>query len=188
MNLSLGILWGRRLMYHAEKHNALGPNQLGARPGKNCIKLVILKQLTYELSHLTRTNLITFDNDAKSCYDRIVMNYALQRTRQLGMPRKAAQTLGQTLSKTQYTIKTSQTISKNTYQSTQQQTLHGPGQGSRAAPAIWTFVSSAIMQALNDTHKGAKFQSTNKTTTMERPIDGFVEDTTIWANTADQEL
>jgi predicted transcriptional regulator len=158
-NLPLGILWGRRLMQHAEQHNALGRNQWGARSGKTCIELVILKQLTYETSHHTRTNLTTFDNDAKACYDRIVMNYALQRSRQLGIPTTAAKTLGETLQKSKYTIKTSVLTSTTTYQSTETQSLHGPGQGSKAAPAIWTYVSSAIMQCLQLKHKGATFKN-----------------------------
>ena len=77
MNLLYGIMW-TRMMVNAEKHEALNMNQWGSRKNKQCIDVVLLKVFTYELSRYTRTSLITFDNDAKSCYDRIVMCFALR--------------------------------------------------------------------------------------------------------------
>ena len=74
LNLPLGIHWGGKLMKHTEHNMALGPFQWGAWQGKTCIELVIMKQLTYEISHHSKRDLNTFDNIAKSCYDRIVMN------------------------------------------------------------------------------------------------------------------
>jgi hypothetical protein len=72
-NLFQGIIWNRHLIKHGEKHGAFGEEQWGSRPGRSCEEVLMLKQLTYTLMELTRTPGGTFDNDAKACFDRIVM-------------------------------------------------------------------------------------------------------------------
>jgi hypothetical protein len=129
LNLLLGILFGKRLTSQAEKNDCLGDIQWGSRKGKQCIDVILLKQLTYEIARMTRTDLTTFDNDAKSCYDRIVMSYALQRCQQLGMPVSACKMFGEFLDRAQYHVKTQLGVSKGHYTSTEDHPLHGPGQG-----------------------------------------------------------
>ena len=85
-NLMIGILWGKRLLEHSKTWKKLGNLQWGSRKGKSYIDAALLKELTYEVARYTRTDLATFDNDAKSCYDRIVMLYAMLWCQQLGMP------------------------------------------------------------------------------------------------------
>ena len=85
-NLLLGILWSKRLMDNAQRHNSLSVYQWGGMKGKQCIEPVIMKVLSYELSALTRTSLIAIDKDAASCYNRIVMSISNLRDQQLGMP------------------------------------------------------------------------------------------------------
>ena len=46
--------------------------------------------LLYENARLTRTSLITMDNDAKSCYDRIIKTLALIACIGVGLPVMAA--------------------------------------------------------------------------------------------------
>ena len=76
-NLSLGIMWSKRLQQQSKKFGILNEGQWGSRSGRVSAEVVVLKMLTYEMSRLTRTDLISFDNDAKACYDRIVMAFAL---------------------------------------------------------------------------------------------------------------
>ena len=135
-NLLLGILFGKRLTQHAESHNRLGDMQGGFRKGKQCIDIVILKQLIYEICRLTKTNMATFDNDAKACFDRIVMCYALHRCQQLGMPTEPCTMLGKYLDNAQYHIKTKLGVSEDAFTSTEEKPLHGPGQGSAAGPSL----------------------------------------------------
>ena len=188
LNLLLGILFGRRLTNHAEKHNCLGDIQWGARKGKQCIDVVIMKQLTYEIARMTRTDITTFDNDAKSCYDRIVMSYALQRCQQLGMPVSVCKMFGEYLENARYHIKTQLGVSDGHYTSSEETPLHGPGQGMKASPAMWTFVSTAAMQILEEDNDGLQVCNPDRTRWAERPMDGFVDDTTAWANQFIEEL
>ena len=46
------------------------------------------------------------DNDAKSCYDRIVANLALLTSHSFGVPTENCQTVGETLKQTQFRIRT----------------------------------------------------------------------------------
>jgi hypothetical protein len=140
----------------------------------------LLKQLTYEISRLTKTNIATFDNDAKACFDRIVMCFAMHRAQQLGMPTKSCKMLGAYLDNVQQYIKTKLGVSTEYYQSTPEDPLHGAGQGSKAGPDLWKYVSTAAMEVLDNCNPGIKFVNPQRTLTAGRPIDGFFDDTTTW--------
>jgi hypothetical protein len=72
-NLFLKIQWGSRLVRHGEEHNGFSDQNFGSRKDRTAMDPVLLKQLSYDLSHQSRTNLATFDNDASMCYDRIIV-------------------------------------------------------------------------------------------------------------------
>ena len=72
---------------------------------------VFLKQLSYDLSRLRRTNLATFDNDGSVCYDRITVAFAMVPARRLRMSRNAAQTHAEALRLVRYYVKTVHGIS-----------------------------------------------------------------------------
>ena len=82
----LGILWGKRLMAQAEQHQSFNDAQHGSRRNRGTDTILLTKHLTYSLWRITQTNGMTFDNDAKACYDRVVMNLALLASQRLGMP------------------------------------------------------------------------------------------------------
>ena len=64
---------------------------------------------------MTQTQLISFDNDAKACYNRLVMSYALHRSQQLVMPKSATTLFGTLLQAAQYHIKTSTHVPEKHY-------------------------------------------------------------------------
>jgi hypothetical protein len=79
-NIQIGILWGRRLVSHGE---ALGQfnegqdeGQGGSRPDRRTQDLLLQKHLVYSIWRLGKINGTSFDNDAKSCFDRIIMPLA----------------------------------------------------------------------------------------------------------------
>jgi hypothetical protein len=137
LNLLLGIIWNRRLIQHGEKHKAYGEEQWGSRPGRSCEEVLLMKQLTYSLMELTRTPGGTFDNDAKACFDRIVMILAALRGQQLGLPEEATVLLTHYFERAKYFITTMIGRAREGYTSTEDNPLHGPGQGGRASPGIW---------------------------------------------------
>ena len=137
---------------------------------------------------MTKTDITTFDNDAKSCYDQIVMSYAMLRSQQLGMPQSACKCLGNFLDNTNYYLKSQMGISEESWTSTTKLPTHGPGQGNRGAPALWTFVSTAAMDILASLHQGATFTDPEEDYTTNRVMDGFVDNTTAWANNFTRQL
>jgi hypothetical protein len=62
----------------------------GSRPGRKCTDALLEKLLIYEHACLTRTSLITVDNDAKSCYDRFIKTLAMTACMAVGLPFAAA--------------------------------------------------------------------------------------------------
>ena len=107
INLVFGILWNRRLLHRCEHEQILGDEQWGSRPGKAAADVAAMKLLTYEISHLTRTDHGTFDHDAKSCYDRIIPNLAMMTSRHYGMTRAGIRLMGQFLLHARYQLATS---------------------------------------------------------------------------------
>jgi hypothetical protein len=142
-NLMIGILWGRRLMAHMEKTGALGEEQGGSRAGRMAQHVLLLKQAIYSIWRLSRTNGASFDNDAKSCYDRIVMLLASLVSQRGGMTKEACNIFLETLDQMKYHVKTALGISDEFYTTTETRNVHGPGQGGRGSPSIWVTINWA---------------------------------------------
>ena len=177
-NLFLKLLWAKRLIARGEEHNQFGEAQQGSRKGRTATNAVILKRLTYDLTRIQRSNLGTFDNDAKSCYDRIVNSLAMLVSKRLGMPDEAIRTHAGVLSSMRYTVKTTFGISELYIQSTPGSFLFGTGQGSGASPAIWLMLSAVLLKTLKDlSPRGMFYMSPDGIQMVHRCSDAFVDDT-----------
>jgi hypothetical protein len=180
-NMMVGIIWGRRMVFHCENKNLLNDGQYGSRPGRRCQDLLVQKDSTLSIWRMARQDGVLFDNDAKSCFDRIVMTLGSIRSQQLGMPKQACRIFLQTLSNMQYYVKTSFGISENSYTTTSNRTIHGPGQGGRASPCIWLIISSLLLDCVKEKTVGAKFLGAYDTDKeIQQYSTGFVDDITHW--------
>ena len=54
------------------------------------IQSIRFEEMQSEISRLTRSNLVKFDNDATSCYDRIIVLLASLASRKYGMHKHVA--------------------------------------------------------------------------------------------------
>jgi hypothetical protein len=70
-NLLLKVIWARKTIWKSYQDKKINDGQSGSKPGCWAINVALQKELKYNYSRLTRTPLITIDNDAKSCFDRI---------------------------------------------------------------------------------------------------------------------
>ena len=182
-NLVLKILWARQLTWHAHTKNALHEAQAGSRPGRKAIDVVVFKEMKYLHSRLTRTTLMTMDNDAKACYDRIVCNLAMLTSQYFGMPSNACLMQAKTLQHMRFHLRTAMGISDNYYTHTSKTPVHGSGQGSCASPTLWLIISSILMRCLDNTSSGMKIFPMIKGGHVSRStIDGFVDDTSLFSN------
>ena len=102
-NNVLQIIWGRRLVWSAQKCGIYMPAQW-AQPGHLCIAAALNKVLSYDIIRQTKKIAVSFDNDAKGCYDKIVPPQAMINCRRLSLPRSAAKMLTIILNYTIYKI------------------------------------------------------------------------------------
>jgi hypothetical protein len=153
-NLLLKIIWARKIVWNASKGKKLNDGQAGSRPGKRAINVVLQKEMKYLFARLTRTPMGTIDNDAKSCYDRIICNLAMMVSRYYGVPLNFCNMQGETLKNSVFNIRTGLEDATITYQHSKATPIHRTGQGSCASPAIWLLISSFLMNLLEKKANG----------------------------------
>jgi hypothetical protein len=176
------MIFGRRMVHSAEQQNHLQEGQWGSRPGRSTHNALLHKIMSYEITRLTRTPLATFDNNVKSCYDRIIMVFALMLCQKHGVPQSVCTMAASTLLLSEYSIKAKYGISTETYSSTAANPIHGPGHGSRMAPALWIIIYCLLFDAMAQLCTGAEFCNPRQTTSHQRTGDGFVDDVTNFYN------
>jgi Reverse transcriptase (RNA-dependent DNA polymerase) len=181
-NLLLKIIWARKTVWQANDKNRLHPGQAGSRPGKKAIDVVLQKELKYLYARLTRTMLGTIDNDAKSCYDRIMCNLSMCVSQYYGVPINLCSVQAKTLKNSIFTLSTALGESNDKYRHSLITPIHGTGQGSCASPAIWLLISSLLMDILQSTTNGMNIIDINNKIMVKQWIEGFVDDTSIFTN------
>ena len=184
-NFFLKLMWASRLVHRGEDTKQFGVQQYGSRSRLSALDPSMLKRLTYDLSRILRSNLGTFDNDAKSCYDRIINGIAMLASRRLGMSTEAIAVHAGVLWGLQYMIKTVYGVSSGYYQSSKEAVLFGTGQGSGASPAVWLSISTILLASLQRLiHRGMRFSTPSDHISVERMSDSFVDDTQNGLNDA----
>ena len=126
------------MIRNAEEYKCLGTANHGSRPGKQTTDALMEKMMIYEHARLTRTSVVTVDNDAKSCYDRIIRTLAMTACMAAGLPKAAAAMHNKTMQEMKHTIKTRHGLSAPyaSIANEDDDDLEGSGQGSGASPAI----------------------------------------------------
>ena len=179
----LKLLWARKLTWNAHLNGTLHEAQAGSRPGKRAIDLVVYKEQKYLYSRLTRTPLLTMDNDAKACYDRIICNLAMLISQYFGMPQNACSMQAKTLENMEFHLKTALGVSEEFYKHSPTTPVHGSGQGSCASPTLWLIISTILMRCLDRGNPGmAMVQIQQNAKILRSSIDGFVDDTSLFSN------
>jgi hypothetical protein len=175
-NWCQGLIIGRRMIKEAETKKRLHDSQWGTRPGRHALGAVALKVMSYEIARSTRTPLGSFDMDATSCFDRIIVTLSMLLCRKQGVPSGTCLMVATVLLYASYFMKTSHGISPGSYTSTFQYPTHGPGQGSRIGPALWVLISCLMFEAMDSLCQGAEFCDPTQAYSHQRTGDGFVDD------------
>ena len=178
LNWVLRLIWGQRLFKNAVNNQTLMTTQQ-ARPGFHSITAPLNKVLAYNHMRLTKRDGVSFDNNAEGCYDRIVPPHALLCCRRMGLPKTAAQMMGEVLQNTIYKLKTGHGISDRTYFSTTLRRILGSGQGSGVSPCIWTLVLDPILLSVSQKFKCLEIITPTKQH-ISRLGDAFVDNTALF--------
>ena len=166
------------MLHKANNDNLIHEGQYGGRPGCEAQSLTLLEELKYDLSYLTRRSLFNFDNDASSCYDRIIVPLASVINRKYGMHRSIVATHAKTLQEARFHLKTAVGISELHYSHCTSFPIHGTGQGSGNSPCIWLFISSTLFDIHSSKAYGARFISPDGALQVSFSMVGFVDDST----------
>ena len=104
-NLILRVKW-RQVLHHAVTNGLINKGCYGSQPGKEATDALFIRELEYEIGRITRKSSLHFDNDATSCYDRILCFLANLASQKYGMQKKICVVQGKTLAEAKYFLKT----------------------------------------------------------------------------------
>jgi hypothetical protein len=147
LNLPFSLFF-QELDQHCEDNYLINKGVYGCRPNRRAMDPVFVDVTQTEILMVTRTNLVKFNNDATSCFDRILVHLLNLCLRSYGMPKKLTKILGELLRVARYAIKTGIGISKETYQHSDESPAFGSGQGSAASAQGW----GKLVSLLSDIH------------------------------------
>jgi hypothetical protein len=99
-----------------------------------------------------------------------------------GVTPNTASIQAQTLKKMKYRLRTALGDSSQTYQHSNETPIHGTGQGNCASLAIWLLISSILMDCLSELGGGMTMVDVSTNNSIQQWIDGFVDDTSLFAN------
>ena len=174
-NMCLGILW-RKLLSKMDQEGTLHSDQHGSRRGHSAQALPFVEEIIYDQSRYTRTSLVNFDNDAMSCYDRIIPAFAGMTAKSYGQSDAAVFVNNITLQTAKYYLKMGGTTTAHSYQNSDSFELYGTGQGSANSPTIWAMVNSTLFTAQEELAFGAEMESPDGKLKTKTSIFGYVDD------------
>jgi exonuclease III len=180
-NFILSIKW-RQLLHHADQLKLIHRGQYGGRPGKEATTLAFIEELKTDICYASRKPMINFDNDAASCYDRIIAAIASIIARAHGQHRDVCFVHADTLRQAKFRLKTAMGVSDAFYTNCKAYPIFGTGQGSGNSPVIWVFISSVLFTCHENMARGAVFESPDKSVTIRFFMVGFVDDSTGQVN------
>ena len=180
-NLILGVKW-RELIHHCEDNHLIHRGLFGTRPGRSALDPVFMEEIIADITRMTRKPLIKNTDDATACYDRIIPGVGNLASRSHGLHRNIAFVQGATLETVRYHLKTQLGVTDEHYQHCVIYPIYGTGQGSGNSPTIWLVVSSALFICYDARAFGARFETPDRSLTIDIYRVGFVDDTTSYVN------
>jgi len=140
---------GRAVMFHTELHQQMAREQYSSRKEKAADIQCLNKRLLYDYARFTHEPLALCSNDAKSCYDCIVLIIVALCLCRLGAPKPYVQSMVNTIHRMQHHVRSTYGNSTISQGCTQWNLpLAGIGQGNGAGPQIWAAVSMPLFQIL----------------------------------------
>ena len=169
-----------RFMKHAEKHKIFAIEQNGSRKNLSAIQHATNKVLMFDYLRITKTKAIVCANDAKSCYDRIVLVAAFLCLRRMGLQSAPIRAMFITIQRMRHYTSSAYGTS-NTYYDTLllMDILNGILQGNCFGPGTWAAVSTPLLDMMRGEGYGMTFHSPVTTDTLHIAGFSFVDDTDV---------
>ena len=103
------------MVEESKKWSTINRGLHGGHQGHDAKTLSLIEELKYVISYSLHKSLISFDNDAASCYDRIFPNIFSLVGRKKGMHKNVMFVHATTLEKAKYRLKTALGVSEGYY-------------------------------------------------------------------------
>lgn len=116
-----------------------------------------MEELRFDVADFTRYPLANFDNDARACYDRILISLSSLCGRKQGIGKEVIFVHAKTLWEVKFKLKTKVGILTREYSHCRKFPIHGSGQGSTNSPTIWCFVLSKLFNTHDQLANGIMF-------------------------------
>ena len=175
-------LLGKKMNRYGERHGLLAPEQYGSRHHKSSIMHAINKRMLVDWMRITKSSGIYIANDAKGCYDRILLIVGYLTMRRGGLTHEEAAFSVSCLLDMHYRVRTAWGLSSEFYGGALwplefNMAPHGAGQGSGDGPSLWAGISSPLFDLMR--HAGHYFRLTSAITRADLKLSGFgfVDDT-----------
>jgi len=140
---------GRAVMFHTEEHHLMAPEQYGSRKEKSAVVQCLNKCLLYDYARCHHVPMALCSNDAKSCYDRIVLIVAALCLCHLGADKASVQSMIGTIHGMHHHVWSTFGDSKIAQGHHEWgKPITGIGQGNGTGPQIWAAVSTPLFQIL----------------------------------------
>ena len=124
------------------------------------------------------------ENNSTACFERMIPSLVNIALRSEGIPEEIACLIGTTLIKMRYQIKTKLDISSRHYSHTTDHRIFGIGQGSAGSMAFWLLISTILLSIMRKIAHSLHFSDSQGTNTMQRTMEGFIDDTDVAINDA----
>eukprot|EP00957_Ditylum_brightwellii_P210443 15364982-Ditylum_brightwellii.AAC.1 len=135
MNASLKIIWNHHLVPIVEQTKFLSPVQFGNRKGCMVLDALLMKIVTMDCIRLFRLNGAILNNDAATCYNRMMPELMAVHLQALGLPDNATKTSVLLNQKAKYHIKTTAGVTEEFYQYMPDCPSFGEVQGKGSSPS-----------------------------------------------------
>jgi len=171
-------LIGKKMMEYGEKHGTLAEEQYGSRKAKSAIEHALNKRLIIDVARQKKRDCIYIANDAKSCYDRILMIVAYLTMVKNGIEPLVAKSCIAGILDMEMKIRTTHGDSTTTYGGKKWlMKPHGCGQGNGYGPALWACISSPLLTILKQKGHGVNMRSPLTKAIFHFSAISFVDDT-----------
>ena len=177
-NAANKMIYGVRMMNNVRAHNLM-PDEIFSERNRTADDGTLSKVLFYDLVRQSRRPAGVSSVDADNCYDRVAHAIASLVFQAFGVSEQSAGAMLQTIQEMKFFLRTAFGDSKTAAGSTIEIKTQGLCQGNGAAPASWTVVSIAILNAHKRKGHGATFVCPISCTVSQLAAILFVDDTDV---------
>jgi hypothetical protein len=172
------LIYGVRMMNNVRAHRLM-PDEIFSERNWTADDGTLSKVLFYDLVRQSRRPAGVSSVDADNCYDRVAHAIASLVFQAFGVSENSAGTMLKTIQEMKFFLRTAFGDSKTAAGSTIEIKTQGLCQGNGAAPAGWTVVSIAILNAHKKKGHGATFLCPISHVTAQLAAILFVDDTDV---------